>query len=390
MNYSNVKSEQITKNGIVLDDNAEILTRKELQDIILKYFIDTKICDKKIYGTYGDKKYCIFYKNISYLGNPHPLHKKRIQIPKSFNELYNKNELKGITTLIIGVYSYKTNLVFVDFQPKVRGKNSSAHVWSNDLRHATVNGYFKKTDDEGNVIIAFDPTKKYIVEAYLDEKLCNGNWMDMPFISYFDNFFDELDKNLYGIECYKEMAENNYNNTRQSEWVGFYMEYKLEQYLNRFHVSEVIQFLHNKSKGQVDLDLYFPENKCYGDLKTHSNDSNAILGNDLKTIEELISHSSIYYIVCNHDTEKDKDYNYEVTIYWNKLCNKDDVYSYGDKMKHSIKITDYQILEINQFNCKYLKIFHQGNNSNHKPRAPKIQINKRDIDNFLIHNKRYV
>lgn len=389
MYYSNVKSEQITKSGIVINDKAEILTDKELQSIILKYFDGTQVCDKKIYGTYRNKKYCIYYKNISYLGNPWPLHKKRIQIAKSFSELYEENSKKGITTLIIGVYSYKENIILVDFQIKQRGKNSSAHVYSNDLRHATINGYFKKNDNMGNVIIAFNPTKRKIIEAYLEEKLYNENLMDLPFISYFDNFFDDIDKNLNGIRCYKEMSNDNYNNARQSEWAGFYIEYKLEQYLNKFDVSTLIQFLHNKSKGQIDLDLYFPQNQCYGDLKTHSNDSKGILGNDLQTIKKLINKSSIYYIVCNHDTEKDKDYNYEVTIFWNKLCNKDNLYSYGEKMKHSIKITDYQILEINKFNGRYLGIFNQGINSNQKSRTPKIQIKERDINNFLIHKRKY-
>lgn len=390
MYKSNVKSEQITKSGIILDDKGEILSDTELSNIISKYFCNVEIIDNKIYGKYREKKYCIYYKNISYLGIPHPLHKKRIQIPLSFNELCQENKRRGIETLLIGVYSYKDNLIFVDFQIKIRGKNSSAHVYSNDIRNATINGYFKKTDNNDNIIMAFNPRKKEVVEGYLEQKLYNEENFELPFISYFDNFFDDIDKKLYGIKCYKEMMKNHYNNARQSEWVGFYMEYKLEEYINKFDISTVIQFLHNKSKGQVDLDLYFPMNKCYGDLKTHSNDSNAILGNDLGTIKKVVNDSSIYYVVCNHDTFKDRDYEYEVTIFWNKMCKKDDLYSYGDKMKNSIKITDYQILEINKYNGKYLKIFNQGINSNNKAREPKIRIDKKDINNFLIHNKCYV
>ena len=58
-------------------------------------------------------------------------------------------------------------------------------------------------------------------------------------------------------------------------------------------------------------------------------------------------------------------------------------------MKNSIIITDYQILDINKYNKKYLKVFNQGINSNNKPREPKISINKKDINNFLIHSKKY-
>lgn len=389
MHCSNVKSEQITRNGVVLDDLGEILNETELKEIILKYFPNSREEIGCVYGIFESKKYCIYFKNISYLGIPHPLHKKRIQIPMSFNNLYEKNKVLGIETLLIGVYSYKGNIILVDFQVKKRGKNSSAHVYSNDLRNATINSYFKKTDNMGNVVIAFNPINKSVVEAYLEQKLFNEEVLELPFIQYLDSFFDDIDKKLNGIKCYTEMINNKYNNAEQSEWPGFYMEYRLEKYINTFNMQTVIQFLHNKSKGQIDLDLYFPQNCCYGDLKTHSNSSNEIPGNDLSTISKVISKSNLYYVVCNHDTIKDQDCNYEVTIFWNKLRKKEDTHSYGKKMKNSIIITDYQILDINKYNKKYLKVFNQGVNSNNKPREPKISINKKDINNFLIHSRKY-
>lgn len=389
MQRSNVKSEQILKSGNINNDYGEILTHDELKIVILKYFIGSYEEDGHIYGFFNDKKYCILYKNVSYLGIPHPIHKKRIQIPNSYNDLYNKNRILNIDTLLIGVYSYKTNIILVDFSLKKRGKNSSAHVYANDIRNATINGYFKKTDMMNNIVILFNPKDRLILEAYLEEKLYNEDNFQLPFITYIDEYFDEIDKELFGIECYKEMANDSYCNTKQAEWPGFYMEYRLEKYINKFHINDVIQFLHNKSKGQIDLDLYFPQIKCYGDLKTHSNNSNEIIGNDYSTIEKVISKNKLYYIICNHDTIRDKDRGYIVTKFWNKLLNKKNTLSYGNRMKYAIQITNYQVLDINKYNKKYLKKFNQGVNSNNKKREPKISIAKNDINNFLVYNKSY-
>ena len=123
----------------------------------------------------------------------------------------------------------------------------------------------------------------------------------------------------------------------------------------------------------------------YGDLKTHSLNSNAIQGNDYNTIMDLIEKQSVYYIVCSHETEKDKNHGFVVTEFWNRAQNKTDLHSYGNKMKYSVKITKYYILEINKYNKKYLEIFKQGKNSDGKSREPKIMIPDKYIENFLVH-----
>ncbi|VVM22898.1 hypothetical protein BSPWISOXPB_9575 [uncultured Gammaproteobacteria bacterium] len=46
------------------------------------------------------------------------------------------------------------------------------------------------------------------------------------------------------------MVKNNYNNARQSEWAGFYLEYKFEQFLNnKPSYKKYCQYIQNKSKG---------------------------------------------------------------------------------------------------------------------------------------------
>ena len=200
-----------------------------------------------------------------------------------------------------------------------------------------------------------------------------------------DEFFTSMFKEWIGIDCYREMIENKYNNKFQPEWPGFYLEFKLEKYLNENHKTDIIRYWHNKKKGDIDLDLYFPKLGIYGDLKTHSLNSRAIQGNDYETIMKLIDKQSIYYVVCGHETEKDKNHDFVVTEFWNKAQNKTDLHSYGNKMKYSIKITKYYILELNKYNKKYLEIFKQGKNSDGKPREPKIMIPEKNIENFIVH-----
>ena len=124
-------------------------------------------------------------------------------------------------------------------------------------------------------------------------------------------------------------------------------------------------------------------------MKAHSNDSTGIQGNDWQTIMDVIEDSSVYYVVCNHNTERDRDHNNEVTIFWNTQLHKEYLLSYASKMKHSVELTSYYVLEINRFNKQYLDVFHQGHNSDGSPRNPKISIKIKNIGNFLIHQMNF-
>lgn len=386
MNLSKVKVEQII-NSKVVEDFSEILIPSELKKIIHDSFDNSEICsDGYVYCYYENVKFCIMCKNISYLGNPHPIYKKRIQIPDSFLELYKKNKSKNITTLLIGVYKYKDTLLFCDFNTdkyiKNKINNSSTHVYTIDLLNGYRNGIFKKKDNRNNIITVFN---KNNINEFLRIKLNQSQTSGIEIFDTLDDFFDSIFKEWIGIDCYTEMIENGFNNKFQPEWPGFYLEYKLKSYLEEKGKTNIIKYCQNKKSGSVDLDLFFPKIGMYGDLKTHSSNSNAIQGNDYDTIMNLIENQSIYYIVCNHETEKDKDHNYVVTEFWNEVQNKKNTHSYGDKMKYSVKITEYYVLEINKYNKKYLKVFHQGKNSNGKPREPKIMIPNKYIENFRVH-----
>lgn len=386
MKISNVIVEQILDSTVV-EDYAEILTPTETKEIICNSFNGAKInSNGYIYGSYMGMEYCILCKNISYLGNPHPIYKKRIQIPEHFINLYKENSKKGIITLLIGVYKYKDTILFCDFDTSKyinnKSHNSSAHIYTIDLLNGFRNGIFKKKDYRDNIITVFDENN---INKFLEMKLSASSTTGVEVFDTLDNFFASMFKEWIGIDCYMEMIENGFNNKFQPEWPGFYLEYKLEKYLEENHKKDIIRYCQNKKNGDIDLDLYFPKLGIYGDLKTHSLNSTAIQGNDYETIMSLIENQSIYYIVCCHETEKDKNHNFVVTEFWNKAQYKTDLHSYGNKMKYSVKLKKYYILEINKYNKKYLKIFNQGKNSDGKPREPKIMIPDKYIENFLVH-----
>ncbi len=385
MKKSNIKVEQIY-NGKVVEDYGEILSKSELQYIIKSFFPSLKLQNNYLYGNHRGKDYCLFFKNVSYLGNPHPIFKKRIQLPLSFKSIYEKNKINNIETLVIGVYKYKDNILFCDFNTNTyinrKSHNSSAHVYTIDLMNGERNGIFTKRDIRGNEITVFNPVNTI---NYLDKKLLDKENTTIEIFDTFDEFFNHMSKEWFGLEVYADMIENNYRNKFQPEWPGFYLEYKLEQYLENTNKGGIITFYQDRTNGGIDLDLRFPKLGFFGDLKMHSINSGGIQGNDYETIMKLLEKQSVYYIVANHETEKDKDHNNIVTKYWNKLQNKTSLFSYSDKMKYSIKMKSYYVLELNKYNKKYIDVYKQGKNSDGSTRKPKICISMKNINNFLVH-----
>lgn len=387
MQISDKKVEQLSSQCEVVLDYAEVLSKKEIKEIVTKYFPNTFVRDGFIYGRYDKTDFSIFIKNISYLGNPHPIFKKRIQISSEFKRIYQENSNRNIKTLLLGIYKYKDTLLFCDFDTSTYVKNnlhnSSAHVVINDLRNGMEKGFFQKRDLRGNKIVVFN--KENINDFYKYKFEVTQIESKFEIVNTFDDFFNSIPKKWNGIDCYKEMIDDNYNNKFQSEWTGYYLEFLMSKYIDKHHLYDVVRYEQNKFKNGIDLDLYFSKISSYGDLKAHSTHSKAVLGNDKSTIDKLMENGNIYYIVCNHDTQMDKDNNYVVTNFWNSVQNKTDLMSYANKMKYSATLKSYYILEINKYNSKYLDVYKQGKNSDGKDRNPKISISAKNFDNFLIH-----
>ena len=387
MRISSTKVEQVTNNNEVVIDYGEVLDNNEINEIVTNGFNGTYIKNGNLFGRYDKTDFCLYIKNINYLGNPHPIFKKRIQIPDTFKNLYDKNANMNIKTLLLGIYKYKNTILFCDFDTSTYVNNnlhnSSAHVYTIDLKNGLQTGFFQKTDLRGNTITVFTLDR---VEDFYKYKFEHTE-IESKFeiVNTFDQFFKSITKDWFGIECYKEMIDANYNNKFQSEWAGFYLEYLMDRYIIEHHLFDIIRYEQNKKEDQIDLDLYFSKINSYGDLKTHSDNSGGIIGNDKETVEKLLGDGNIYYIVCNHDTVMDKDHNYEVTTFWNAIQNKTDLMSYSSKMKYEVHLKSYYILEINKYNYQYVDVYNQGKNSDGKPRKPKISISNKNIGNFLIH-----
>ena len=372
-------------------------------------------------GNYQGFKYSIRVKNITYLGNPHPVYKKRIQISPDLQEFYGKSKNLGYTPILLGIYTFKDNILFVDFNiddfVNKKAHNSSAHVMTTDLAEASYQGIYQKYDYFENKITVFrkDFVKVYfenlideikntqIYEKMVAESFTNPNYatdkklaatqginlkptiMPINIIFPIMHFFKNAKHEWYGIDCYHEMIAANYRNKYQPEWAGFYLEYLFENYINKENLLDKILYAQEKEKDGIDLDLYFPTLNCYGDLKCHSNQSTGIQGNDESTVvNQIKSNGHIFYIVGEHLTVKDSDFNYEVTKYWNSLQEKDDLHSYEAKMKNRIILLKSYILDINANNFNKLIQFKQGINSNGKLRNPKIMINTSNLEDFKV------
>ena len=396
MKYGNVTVEQVDVDGNIVIDYDCSLSSSELFNRVSKYFKNIRKDERGVVcGTHGNNEYMLRMKNITYLGNPHPHFKKRIQIADDLKQFYDYALGNNAIPILLGVYTYKDTQVFCDFEIEdyvtKKAHNSSAHIYTNDISKAVIEGYFTKTDFFDNHIVAFDARA---VDTYFKYKF--GGEKDefkLEIVRVVDTFFANIKKRWNGIECYKEMIAANSPNKYQPEWPGFYLEYQLADNIRKKSLQRLISYAQDKRVGGIDLDLYFPTLDCYGDLKTHAEDSSGIPGNDWDTIHNLINDKdkvrSVYYIVLELKVAKDSEYDYEVTYFWNKSQNKENLMSYSKKMKHHVEVLGYYILDINRNNQQHLKVFNQGKNSNGAARKPKIMIGKKEIGNFLIHRKEF-
>lgn len=432
--------EQVDTHGDTVIDYDTSLSTAELYNRIKKYFPKIyRDSDKIICGEYKERKYAIRIKNVTYLGRPHPIFKKRIQIPDDLQVFYKKAKAQNMVPLLLGLYTHDGNEIFCDFNIEdfidKKAHNSSAHVYTSDLVDAAVNGIFQKKDYRGNQITAFrpdmitaflenifeedssdadtlfgkSPTAKTTQDAGVEDFSINSISQDskqrrarrqttstfvpgdrvMPaeVISAITKFFMSEKKVWNGIDCYQKMISANYRNKYQPEWAGFFLEYEFELFIRENRLSHLVKYAQDKSTNGIDLDLYFPTIECYGDLKAHSENSRGIQGNDWDTIFSIINsdtNNHIFYIVCEHSTVKDSDCDYALTHYWNKVQNKSNLRSYSKKMKNSVELKKFYILDINRSNKNHLTMFRQGVNSNGKLRPPKIMIEHDKLEEFII------
>ena len=356
----------------------------------------------------------ILFKNVTYLGHPHPFFKKRIQIPGTWI-----GHMSSPKTIIIGVYTQTehkqegSELIVVyankDFINK-KANNSSAHIYTADLEKADSEGYFSKVDKKNNFVQVFTKNEfgKFVNSLANDTGKINSlNDQKEWYQNYSDKFYQKntknnpkkvcmdyaktiLNKNWNGKTAYNEMVKANYRNMLQAEWPGFYNEFLFENFIKREGCEEVVSA--DDDDSELDLDLTFlttSKNVFLGDLKTHTKGPGPIITNDQGAIDKAVKkYGRAWFFVVEHDTEKDIDHGLVVRDHWNKLKREIGIgnpsASYATRMKNNVTIKNVLILEVTPYNRQYLSDFQTGMlNSNGTPRAPKYKINKRDIEHFV-------
>ena len=390
------KSEQITQSLSLICDYDQPMTKMEEFESAFRnalgYIEVIKYGRERIHPIkYTNNNHDTYFltASITWLSGPHLPFKKRMQLKDWYQDFYDEYVHKENTDVrIVGVYRYNGMHIFVDFKIEdyIRNKcnNSSAHVYSNDLYQALKYDYFTKTDQKGNTITTIH-SKNF--KKYIDGDLKENTILDL--FSEFNNCcpFGEW---ITAKDAICEMKSNEFPKWEEAEWGGFYLEYLVSKFIENGYYQDIMKYINNKKKGEFDFDLYFEKDDYYGDLKASDINQREIQGNDIRSVYKVIEdYGKLWYIVYEHDTKKDKNYNNEMAIFWMKARGKyreGGKISYKTRMKHSVNFQKMVVLEINDINKHLLKVYNQGQNSNGKPRKPKIKILKRDYDQFAIYS----
>lgn len=398
----NKSSEQIDAALNVTEAYDQPLSPVE-QERCLKNFLGEENCKKEVINGHnlfvynsGKKKIIILHRCITYLGGngQHPIYKKRVQLPGWFKEscVFISDNKLDYDVRFIGIYHYEGLILFADFQKDTYlGKtmhNSSAHIYINDLAQALRYGIFHKEDQYKNHIYVI---KNSYLQNYLNGEISEGNTLFELFAKFNGGF--TFGRWLNALDVIKEMHEAGWPKWKETEWAGFFLEYKFDKFTKNEGITDKMRYVSNKKDGLLDFDILFDgTNKFYGDLKASDITKSETPANDQNSVMECINrYGRLWYIIYEHYTKKDSDYDYQQTIARNQFIRsvdakykKDDM-SYSQRMKNSVNFVKMSILEVNRINCRtLLKAFNQGRQPDGKARKPKFVIKKKEMDNFVV------
>lgn len=396
-----LKSEQINSCMQMVIDYDQPFTRQE--DFLNAYrkALGDSVTVIKYQGT---KRVYVYVENeithyiisasVTYLSKPHPIFKKRMQLQTWYKDFYNEYKEKPNTTInIIGVYHYDDMEIYCDFNLNdyinKKMHSSSAHVYTNDLYQAIKNGTFDKVDVNSNHIT--------IIKGIYLKNYFQGMKQKNPVVKLFEKFNGEFDFNnwLKADYCIKKMLDANWYQARGTEWPGWFLEFRVDEFIQKENCSNIMLYTGNKNKseGMLDFDLYFATLNFYGDLKASDIRKKETPGNDqANTLEAISKYGRLWYIVYEHETEKDKEHNNEMAIARMRLIDpsfKDgDYVSYTTRMKHSVNFKKMHIYELNAVNMHdILSDFNQGHNSGPSmaDRIAKFLLSKENMNNSIIY-----
>ncbi len=340
---------------------------------------------------------------VTFLGGAgcHPIFKKRIQMKRWYKGFYNSlNETPDACVHFMGVYHYRGNILFVDFdaQSYVGNKmhNSSAFVYTNDLYRAMKDGIAFRRDFNGHGITTIARTR---LLEFLENggHSCDNDYNSL--IEVFMNFNSTFPFRQWiaGISAIKEMCEGGDRNWRQTEWAGWFLEYKFYSYLDSEHIT-TIEFCRNKKHDEnLDFDLWFPIQKFYGDLKASDVSEPAAPGNAQTSMLAAINkYDRLWYVVFEHATIKD-------SAVEDKFCdarktfllckdgaikNREHKSSRHRVLKNQVCFNRMFIFELNRMNYQsLLTSFNQGRQSTGHSRKPKFNLQKKrlsELENYQI------
>lgn len=399
----NLDSEQIQFDASVTVAQDQPLAPTKIYDALSQWLGHENISKQNILNkkvivySNGSQQYVLLTKCVTYLGNPHPQYKKRIQLPKWYQQFCIDIHNNGLDydVRFIGVYHYDGNIIFVDFAKDsylLHGlHNSSAHVYINDLFQAMTYGVFRKIDNLGNTIVTIRNDK---LKSYLDGK-----------VEIQDNLFELFRKFnsgypfgqwLYALDIIKKMHAEDWYSWKQTEWAGWFLDFEFDKFTRKNKILSQMRYIgaSNKREGELDFDIRFEEADFYGDLKASDIKHNDAPGNDQSSLVECIyRYDKFWYVIYEHETKKDSECGYEATIARNRYIksinpsySKGEM-SYAQRMKHSVRFVKMTIIELNKANFREaLKTFNQGRQPDGKARAPKFNINKKTLsnDNYVV------
>lgn len=402
----NKPSEQIRSDlslDIALD---KTLTSKQkekiLKDALGNDNVQTKLIGRNQYYIYskGIRKIVLLVSQVTYLGEPHPEFKKRVQLKKWFIDVVNMYIHKEEFEIkFIGIYHYNSNTIFVDFNKDKyitrRLNNSSAHVYTNDLFQAMQLGQFRKTDTKNNIITTIKFTE---IKNYLDNGYKNNNLLDL-FAKF--NSGLKFGEWINAFQVMLQLREEGSSDWAQSEWAGFYIEHEFNKFNKNFNLENIMKYVKNKKEKSYDFDIWFDKQQFFGDLKASDINKSEAPGNDQNTFIECINkYGKFWYVIYEHETVKDsKEDNYLTTKKINNYKKENgkwpkgkpfDELSYYKNMKKEVKFKRMHILELNRINYRDLLVdFNQGHQPNGEKRNIKFKIVKKYMDNFSIFNYTY-
>lgn len=392
----NVVVDQIGPDGELINDVDTTLTETRKNALLMDALpgATTETYAGRRVVRYRDQ--VLLRAQVTYLGIPWEPFKKRIQIPRSWVDVYHQALSDGLTPRFVGIYHYDGVTVFVDFEPSTyvtrKANNSAAHVATNDLFQAQTVGLFSRADRSGNHLasVRSDLFADYLRGLVREEH---------PHVEVFDSFNAEFLSRgrLEALDAVQEMHRARWPDTMQGEWAGFYLEYRLDGFLRRSGAQRLVAFQKVKRRGQLDYDLVFRDGLqvvFYGDLKASNITEHESPGNDAEDIRRcLAEYGRFWYIIYEHETWHSRDEDDLPVIAWNEwrrsvghVGRKDyDPLSYARRFKSAVRFVGMLILEVNEANFHMvLGDFNQGRQPGGASRALKVMISKRNIDNFLI------